>query len=56
MKYDINEVDGHVLLNLDEGAFIVDTGSQASFARGEADLGTDHVKWSNYCKHLGLES
>lgn len=34
MKYDINEVDGHVLLNLDEGAFIVDTGSQASFARG----------------------
>lgn len=34
MKYDINEIDGHVLLNLDEGAFIVDTGSQASFARG----------------------
>ena len=34
IEYEITEFDGHVLVNLQEGRFLIDTGSPTSFARG----------------------
>ena len=35
IEHEITEFDGHMLVNLYEGRFLVDTGSPTSFARGE---------------------
>jgi len=34
MTYEIAEFDGHMIIAIDEGRFLVDTGSPTSFARG----------------------